>query len=188
MQPRAFAMGQIERAILIQPTGRAHVLAVRFHPAGLSAFTPVPQQHLRGRTVTCEELWGSAAGRALWDLAESRGLDGIERFLRERLRPRHLPPHVSDRQNRRRFQEIVGLPPKRLRRIERLQRAMAQIGRRDLAAIALEAGYFDQPHFTREFRDFTGQTPAQFLREPHAFSDFFTQSHTQTPASLIIGG
>lgn len=173
IQPLAFAVGQMERAIVIQPTGRVDLLGVRFHPAGLSAFTRIPQHELTGRMVTCEELWGPAASRRL--LEDPAG--HLESFLLERLLPRRdLVLQQSDRQQRRRFQELVGLSPKRLQRIQRLQLAMSQLGQRDLAAVALEAGYFDQPHFTREFREFTGQTPSQYLRQPHALSDFFTQS------------
>jgi AraC-like DNA-binding protein len=65
---------------------------------------------------------------------------------------------------------------------------MAQLGTRDLAEVALEAGYFDQPHFTREFREFTGQSPAQFLGEPHAISDFFTQNVRNVQESLAVNG
>ncbi len=172
MQPLAFAVGQMERAIVIQPTGRVEVMGVRFHPAGLSAFTRIPQNELTGRMVTCEELWGPSASRRLLE-----DPNWIESFLLERLQPRRdLVLERSDRQQRRRFQDLVGLSPKRLQRIQRLQFAMTQVGKRDLAAVALEAGYFDQPHFTREFREFTGQSPSQYLREPHAFSDFFTQN------------
>ena len=170
MQPRNFAVGQMERAIVIEPTGKVDVLGVRFHPAGLAAFTRIPQQELRDRMTSCEDLWGPAAPRDLEDIPS------LERFLLGRLRPRERPTAIGGRQQRRRYQELVGLSPKRLQRVERLQLAMSQLGHRDLAAVAMDAGYFDQPHFTREFRAFTGQTPAQFLRAPQALSDFFTHN------------
>lgn len=31
---------------------------------------------------------------------------------------------------------------------------------------ALEAGYFDQPHFNKDFKLFTGRTPSEFLKSP----------------------
>ncbi|MNL74133.1 Helix-turn-helix domain protein [compost metagenome] len=35
-----------------------------------------------------------------------------------------------------------------------------------LAQIALEAGYFDQPHFNKDFKLFTGLTPTEFFKSP----------------------
>jgi AraC-like DNA-binding protein len=65
--------------------------------------------------------------------------------------------------------EIVlwsGLAPKSLGRILRMQRTLAAIraGRAPLALIALEAGYADQAHMTRELKALTGFTPAQVVR------------------------
>lgn len=56
---------------------------------------------------------------------------------------------------RRRLVPVVGLAPKALGRIARLQRAVAHLQRhptRDLARAALELGYFDQAHLARELR------------------------------------
>ena len=174
VQPRAFVFGQIERAIVIEACGsNVDILGVRFQPAGLSAFTPMPCSEFTGRMVECRDLWAE----------EPQFVDGVdrvatlERFLLQRLRPRPEPwrEDLSSRQNRRRFADSVGLSPKRMERIQRLQAAMSGLRLGGLAEAALAAGYYDQAHFTREFREFTGQTPAQFRREPHAFSDFFTQ-------------
>jgi AraC-like DNA-binding protein len=38
----------------------------------------------------------------------------------------------------------------------------------DLARLAFDAGYSDQPHMTREFRRYSGQTPSRFAREAMA--------------------
>lgn len=177
VQPRAFVFGQLEQAILIQPAGpHVDVLGVRFHPAGLSAFTSVPQHTLKGRMVSCVDLWNAVP--EFTDAVPREAT--VEQFLMQRLKPRPDPRRedLSSRQNRRRFLDAVGLTPKRFDRIQRLQAAMARLKETGLADAALAAGYFDQAHFTRDFRDFTGQTPAQFIREPHAFSDFFTSSGT----------
>jgi AraC-like DNA-binding protein len=49
----------------------------------------------------------------------------------------------------------------------RFQEAVRTIGtaaRPDLAAVAYTAGYYDQAHFNRDFREFTGMTPGVFLK------------------------
>jgi len=78
----------------------------------------------------------------------------------------HLPAlaeavGLSERQLRRRFTEAVGYGPKTLHSILRFQRAL-DLGRAapsGLAAVAHEAGYADQAHFTREVRRLAGVTP-----------------------------
>jgi AraC-like DNA-binding protein len=175
-QTQAFVYGQIERAIVIQPSGAcSDVVGVRFHPAGLAAFTRVPQHELTGRMVDCRDLWGALPE---FRHQAAHRIPAIEQFLAQRLRQPILTwrQDLSSRQNRRRFLDAVGLTPKRFERVRRLQRAMNRLGSSNLADVAAEAGYFDQAHFTRDFREFTGQTPSQFLSQPHAISDFFTQS------------
>lgn len=64
------------------------------------------------------------------------------------------------------FSQHVGVPPKRLCRIVRFNHAlllMQQHNARDVPWIAQEAGYADQPHLIRDFREFTHATPVQFL-------------------------
>jgi transcriptional regulator GlxA family with amidase domain len=60
----------------------------------------------------------------------------------------------------------IGLAPKRLVRIQRLYRALAWMlppRSRAMAAVAAEAGYADQAHFSRECTALLGEPPAKFL-------------------------
>jgi AraC-like DNA-binding protein len=89
----------------------------------------------------------------------------------------------SHRQFIRLFSQAVGLPPKLYGRVQRFQKALrlmqaVQSGTLpSLALVALEAGYSDQPHFNREFREFSGVTPEQYrLARPVA------ANHVAVPA------
>ncbi|MFW6074243.1 MAG: helix-turn-helix domain-containing protein [Chloroflexota bacterium] len=65
-----------------------------------------------------------------------------------------------------RFREQVGMSPKKVARILRFKRVVQHLGeieQPDWALIAREAGYYDQAHLVRDFRQFTGSTPAAFL-------------------------
>ncbi|MGO9971971.1 MAG: helix-turn-helix domain-containing protein [Solirubrobacteraceae bacterium] len=69
---------------------------------------------------------------------------------------------LSERQLRRRFQISVGYGPKTLQRVLRLRRFAA--GAHDnLAMSAMNAGYSDQAHLTRECLRLTGLSPTQWL-------------------------
>jgi AraC-like DNA-binding protein len=77
---------------------------------------------------------------------------------------------LGERQLRRRFADAVGYGPKTLQRVLRFQRFLTLAGadaapgeRPDLARLALDAGYADQAHLTRECRRLAGLPPAALL-------------------------
>ena len=64
-----------------------------------------------------------------------------------------------------RFREQVGLAPKSVARVLRLQRSLVLLERsgESLAGVALAAGFCDQAHMNREFRALAGCTPTEWL-------------------------
>ena len=66
-----------------------------------------------------------------------------------------------------RFRDALGLSPKAVARVHRFQAARRRLeaGDAGLAAVALDAGYYDQAHFNREFRALAGCTPLAYRRE-----------------------
>jgi AraC-like DNA-binding protein len=64
------------------------------------------------------------------------------------------------------FKSHVGVTPKRVARIYRFAQLILSVDALrpvDWSALAQAAGYFDQAHFGREFKEFTGHTPTQYL-------------------------
>lgn len=64
------------------------------------------------------------------------------------------------------FEDQVGLTPKRYCRIRRFQRVLREIAaaqRVEWAGLAADCGYYDQAHFIRDFRTFSGWNPQAFL-------------------------
>jgi AraC-like DNA-binding protein len=60
----------------------------------------------------------------------------------------------------------LGVTPTRVARIYRFARLILSIDARhpvDWAERAQAAGYFDQAHFSKEFKEFTGHTPTAYL-------------------------
>lgn len=69
------------------------------------------------------------------------------------------------------FRRELGLPPKTVARQIRFTRAVPQLRRhpqRSLADIALDCGFADQAHLSRECRELAGTTPTALRRERQA--------------------
>jgi AraC-like DNA-binding protein len=67
------------------------------------------------------------------------------------------------------FREHVGLPPKTVARIMRFNHALGLLRTcKRWADVAHSAGYYDQAHMIRDFREFSGLTPTEYVR---TFSD-----------------
>jgi AraC-like DNA-binding protein len=66
-----------------------------------------------------------------------------------------------------RFRKIAGTSPKQFSAIVRMKSITSQRPKNLLLSdIAYDAGYFDQPHFNKDFKLFTGQTPTDFFTTP----------------------
>lgn len=68
-----------------------------------------------------------------------------------------------------RFRRLTGVSPKQFAHISRMKMVIADVRSNryhDLSEVVFHAGYFDLPHFHKDFRHFTGQTPAQFFQAP----------------------
>jgi AraC-like DNA-binding protein len=76
---------------------------------------------------------------------------------------RHLG--MSERTLQRSFQRDVGITPVEYRRIARLRRLLARLSVSEvsLADAAVDAGYYDQPHLDRDFRQLVGCAPREWL-------------------------
>jgi AraC-like DNA-binding protein len=73
---------------------------------------------------------------------------------------------VSRQYLARQVRERLGVPPKLVLRIARFQQVLRTIARGSVACadIAADLGYCDQSHLIADFRDFSGTSPAAWLR------------------------
>lgn len=74
---------------------------------------------------------------------------------------------ISERQFERRFTQTVGLSPQSYIRVKRFNEAvrLIKVGRyKRLTEIAHDLNFYDQSHFTRDIKAFSGMTPKQILQ------------------------
>ena len=70
------------------------------------------------------------------------------------------------RQLERKFAKQIGVSPKQLGKLIRLQTALKMLLNKEaksLTNIAYESEYYDQAHFIKDFKEFTGTSPKEFL-------------------------
>lgn len=73
---------------------------------------------------------------------------------------------LSERSLERLIKQYVGLSPKMFSRIMRFQSGLNNLRKEDfesLTKLAYENEYFDQSHYVREFKEFTGTSPKSYL-------------------------
>jgi methylphosphotriester-DNA--protein-cysteine methyltransferase len=72
--------------------------------------------------------------------------------------------HISQSPLEKRFRQAVGTSPKKYASIVRMKHALQQFdAATSLTALGYEAGFYDQAHFIKAFKTFTGDTPENFF-------------------------
>jgi len=75
--------------------------------------------------------------------------------------------YISQDAFEKRFRRAVGTSPKQFSSIVLMKSITGRrLLKQRLCDIAFDAGYCDQPHFNKDFRLFTGQTPSDFYKSP----------------------
>jgi AraC-like DNA-binding protein len=75
---------------------------------------------------------------------------------------------LSAKQFERNFNERIGINPKYFARIIRFDKAFRlknAMPNNDWLSIALDCGYYDYQHLVRDYKEFTGMTPANFYEQ-----------------------
>lgn len=191
--PAVLVHGVVTRRFQIDLVGRGRVAGVKFHPGGWTALTGLPTT--RDTVVRVPAGLGLDAARLLEEVLDApdwaarldtalRPLAGVPseaytdlRGLLARAAADRSVQRVEDlaalagtsvRAVQRLFARYVGTTPKHVLARYRLQHATAAMDAGevdDLAELAASLGWFDQAHFTRDFRAVVGTTPAVYLRQ-----------------------
>ncbi|MES2774971.1 MAG: helix-turn-helix transcriptional regulator [Bacteroidota bacterium] len=206
IQPKSFVFGQITNYIEIAPTGVSGIVAARFNPDGLMPFLQIPVSDLENKAVSLSVLFGDKGTvleesvLAVTDNQERIKL--ITAFLLSFLSDPQTISNITkacvdvilqsqgqltvlelaDKMNinrrniERKFTSAVGMSPKQLSRIVRLQAVIKMLDQNkftSLTSLAYENGYYDQAHFIKDFKEFTGVSPKLFFSGNLKFATLF---------------
>jgi AraC-like DNA-binding protein len=190
MRARCCLVGPRSRFADVAMANRILTCGARLRPGALPLLTHFPAWDFTDRSVHVEEVFG-ARGRSLTNRLNEFGssiqsVGALAVFLgREFAGCEYALPLPQGRCNRvaemaaqagmpirtlhSRLMQQVGLSPKRLLRIERLHRVLAnrQIRCVAWAQLALTSGFADQAHMIREFQELLGESPTSWSRRSH---------------------
>jgi AraC-like DNA-binding protein len=83
--------------------------------------------------------------------------------------------NISERQLERSFKKYIGLSPKFYARIIRFSNIfqIAQQKKLSWSDVSMESGFYDQAHFIRNFKAFTGEDPSHYFFDEPTLANFF---------------
>lgn len=206
LQPKCFVFGQLTSFLEIAPTGITGLIAARFHPEGLLPFISIPVSQLENKAVPLADLFGENGKELeqniLHATENTQRIKLIEAFLvpflsnqetidtiarncvevifqsQGQLKVTELADkmNLNRRNMERKFTSAIGMSPKQLSKVVRLQATLKMMGQqkfKSLTSLAYENGYFDQAHFIKDFKEFTGMSPKLFFAENLKLSALF---------------
>ena len=191
LQPQSFISGQSFGFSDVVSTGVIEMITVVFQPYAAKVFLQIPLHLFNGQNVSTDTPDNDQCIRLIEQFFFRRLASGFEYNLKRlstvldeiNLHPQVNTLQLSDvaclstKQFGRVFTDYIGTTPKDFLRIVRMQRALYVLQQNPgspFAQVAYECGFSDQSHMIKEFKLFSGYTPAEYLSVCAPVSDYFS--------------
>lgn len=204
--PKCFLIGQLTKPYVIEPIGVTGSFVVQFKPNGFLPFATIPIREMENTAVPLDILFGEDGAKLghrilnanstseriqiietflLKELADKKTIDNIVKSTIETISNANgqfsvnefsKSNNINRRQLSRKFSSAIGLSPKQLSKIIRIQTTLKVLLNKEITSLtdlAYENEYFDQAHFIKEFKEFTGLTPKEFFGDDLKMSLIF---------------
>lgn len=188
-----YGINQFKTEKLLQQSGMA--FGIKFKPGGFRPFYEQAVATLTNKSMQLEEVFDIDAkklgGEILAKADDNEMVNVFEKFLKPIIPTedknvefvnkiidfiydhQHMFKvselcevfQINERKLQRLFRECVGVSPKWVIKLYRLQQAAEKIERAEsvnLTFLSHELGYYDQSHFTKDFKKFLGKTPSEY--------------------------
>lgn len=192
-------------------TGNVKLLSIRFRSSGFYQLFRVPMHGLTDQLHLYSDVFNATDLSWLFDEhSDVERLSRLQRWLSDKLEQSNdhnllfgqvieqvyygLDKQVlsrvkseaacSERSFQRKFKTFTGVDAKYFSRTARFQACLKQLLHTDrmrFAELSTEQSFYDQSHFIKEFRHFSGQTPKDYLaRHNHPYNYYrLTQNQNQ---------
>lgn len=194
--------GQFDHPVIIKQTGTVHIVGICFKPYGLYPFLRQSVSSLTNRATSTDLLISDELESKLFEMRDfSCWTDILDRHLLKILDRNHktnpvlhesvrqlsgssptsikslsLDLGVSIKSLERLFKEQIGLTPKQFFRVKRIRNVMNVISNQespDWMKLVVDFGFYDQPHFNKEFLAMTGTSPSNFVQNRDVLSEHY---------------
>lgn len=206
IQPRSIVAGQLTSRLVIGPSGETDMFGVRLRSESAFSLLGISMFDIRDQIVNLRDVIGPVESELFEKLFAANGFnERIEVFEKYLLTVNVLPVSAeltecvaalrstngakqvarcaadlqwSERRLERAFNEQIGLSPKLLARIIRFQSLLVSADKDKSALLdhAFAAGYYDQSHMIRDFRNFAGVTPMEYFGRDLMLSGLFVDA------------
>jgi AraC-like DNA-binding protein len=186
-QGKRLLAGQITKHFFLENSGTSDMLGIKLKPTAIAHLFGISMKDVVDRVITLDKriridvdnVNGSfndlckdypvdhPADKAVDLIFSKKGMLTVAEICDE--------VSVSERYLQQLFQKYVGLTPKFFARVVRFSYIFQLIKDKDpdWAEIVYEAGYYDQSHFIRNFKAFTGEDPSAYIFAEKTLANFF---------------
>ena len=200
-QPRELIAGQIKNHFFLENTGVSEMFAIKFQPWALMDVFGLEMSAVTDKVIeipsAIKEKLTFIKSVFKKDISFEEKSRSVESWFRERefsLNSHHKAvqyihkkngiiqldeltniSNSSERTLERYFKSYIGLSPKFYSRIIRFSSIfkLVQEEQIDWQDIVYRAGYYDQSHFIKNFKEFTGEDPTRYGFSQETMANFF---------------
>ncbi|MCP4158503.1 MAG: AraC family transcriptional regulator [Deltaproteobacteria bacterium] len=198
-----FIFGLRDFPYKLKTIGNTGFISIRFREGALSHFCSVPQNEIAGSFPTIRDLWGKKGVKFENDIQNAQTNPGrakvIDSYLLNfftqysgndkwleysvdnvckgaNLNSISQKLNISYRHFNRKFTYHIGVNPKTFQKISVFDSVLRNLmisKSTDYLNFALDAGYFDQSHFIKDFKKFVNKIPSSYLTSKNFMSHFY---------------
>jgi len=213
-QGTALLGGQMQQFFTLENTGPSGIFGITFQPTALTHLFGLDMHKFRDQVVDLQNVFGNGFhlpdkiisagstpervriaedhfGQMLHGTSGTHPVDKALSLMRKRyglISMEEISREISlgNRQLQRLFQQYVGVSPKFYARIIRFNNVFTMIRNGDVTwgDVVHASGYYDQSHFIRNFKAFTGEDPTSYEFKVLTLTNFFAQKANSTKSHL----
>lgn len=184
LQPKNFIRGQFSTYGSLISEGNIDMIAVIFHPLGLNPFVRCSMSKLYNHYIDVEDLEDIELNHLKRNISAEPAVETCIRLIEIINQPQIDVNTLAEsaclgyRQFKRVFSNLVGMSPKEYYRVVRFQRALYLLQNHpgmEFVDLAYSCGFYDPSHLVKDFKEFTGCSPTQYLSSRSPYSTFFSE-------------